>query len=238
MGKQHVHRISAPKTWAIHRKEIKFITRPNPGSNKLEHSISLNTLLKEMLSHAKTSRECKQILNSGKILVNKKIRKNPKFQAGLLDVISMEDLKEYYRILINKKGKLIVKKITKEEANIKPLRVLNKTVLKGKKLQLNLSSGYNIITDKNDINVSDTIIFDMQKNKIDHIIKLEKGALIYLINGSKIGHMGTLQDIRNFKGMQNPIITFTIGKDKFETLKEYAIVIGKDKPLISIENEE
>ncbi len=238
MGKNHLHRISAPKRWAIHRKELKFITRPRPGTTKLENSMSLSSLLKEILNHAKTSREVKQILNSGKIQINKKIRKDPKFSVGLFDTISIDDLKEYYRILINKKGKLTVKKINKEESNIKPLKIMNKTILNGNKLQLNLSNGHNILTDKKDIEVSDTLIFNLEKNKIEQVIKLEKGAIIYLINGNKIGHIGNLQNTKEFRGMQDPMISFMIGKDEFETLKEYAIAIGKDKPFILVEDEE
>ena len=140
--------------------------------------------------------------------------------------------------MINQKGKLTVKKISKEESNIKPLKVMNKTILNGNKLQLNLSNGHNIMTDKKDIEVSDTIIFNLEKNKIEQVIKLEKGAIIYLINGNKIGHVGNLQNIKGFRGMQDTMISFMIDKDKFETLKEYAIAIGKDKPFILIENGE
>ena len=54
MIKKHQKRLTAPKTWPIKRKGIKFITRPNPGK-KFEYSISLNTVLKDFIKKTNTT---------------------------------------------------------------------------------------------------------------------------------------------------------------------------------------
>jgi len=65
----------APKTWAIQRKSIgKWITRPNSGPHNLQTSISLNSLLKEVLRLTQTTKESKNISTDSKIKVNGKIK--------------------------------------------------------------------------------------------------------------------------------------------------------------------
>ena len=44
---------------------------------------------------------------------------------------------EYFRVMLNKKGKIDLAKITKEEAFLKPCKIIGKTMVRGK-LQLNL----------------------------------------------------------------------------------------------------
>src|SRR3989344_6450651 len=112
----HIKRLAAPKTWPIERKKTKWVTRPNPGSHPLERCLSLNFVLKEMLQYAKTSREVKKILNQEKISVDSKVRKDPHFPVGLLDVLTIKDTNEHFRVFLNKKGKLMLHKIKKEES--------------------------------------------------------------------------------------------------------------------------
>jgi len=61
-------------------------------------------------------------------------------------------------------------------------------------------------------------------------LPLEKGMLIYLVAGKHIGAVGKLADISGTK------ITVKTDKENFETLKEYAFVIGKEKPCIALES--
>ena len=238
MVKNHLSRLAAPKTWPIKRKISKFVTRPKPGPHKLERSMPLLVIIRDILNYAKTSREVKKILNEGKIKINNKIRKDVHYPVGLMDTISIESNNEYFRVLFNKNGKLIIHPIQKEESTLKPLRIINKTCLKKKKIQLNFDDGRNIIIDKNNYKVFDTVLYDLQKNLIVSHFKFEKGALIYLIDGNQIGSVGVLQDIHTFKSSQPNRIIFTKDKNKFETLEDYAVVIGKEKPIISIPGED
>ena len=65
----HLKRIRAPRSWTLkQRKGVTFIARPLPGSHKLSQSVTLNCIVKEMLTYAKTTKEVKLILHQGKIL--------------------------------------------------------------------------------------------------------------------------------------------------------------------------
>lgn len=234
MTKNHQKRISAPRIWPIKRKQNKFVTRTSQGPHKISRSINLSLLLKEILKYAKTQREIKNILYSGKIKVDNKVRKDPGFPIGILDVVSIDDTKENYRIFINKNNKFILHKIDSKESTIKPLKIINKTTLKGKKTQINFIDGRNIIVDKDTYKVQDTIMYDFAKNNLSEHLKFEEGALVYLIDGKKVGTFGVIEHINPSKTTSKATITFSDGKQKFVTPTSYAYVIGKQKPSISV----
>ena len=233
MGKLHLKRINAPKTWPIERKGTKWISRPQPGSQPLNRTLSINTIIKEMLKIVNTSKEVRAILNKGLIKVDGKVRKNQNFPVSVLDVITILD--ESYRLLISTKGKLYLHKIKKTDASVKPKRVVGKKILKGNKLQINLLDGSNTISKNNKIKVGDTVVYADNKEK--EILNFEKGILVYLVEGNQVGKIGILKEIKESKGVQPAKISFQAGKENYTTLKKFAIAVGKTKPVIEIPNE-
>jgi len=233
MGKSHIKRVAAPKSWPINRKLSKWIYRPRSGPHKIEDSIPLGTILKEILNIVETNKEVKYILTNGYIKVNGKIRKDQKLPVGLMDIISYKS--KHHRILFNQKGKIVLVPIKAEESNILIKKITGKHSIKGNKIQFNFSDGTNLILDNKNAKVSDTIIFE--DNKIKDCLKLEKGALIYITSGGQVGKIGVVDEIKQEKSLNPPKITFTQEKNKFETIKDYAFVIGKTKPMITLPNE-
>jgi len=228
MPKNHLKRIAMPKTWPLERKKTVFVTRPNPGGHKIEHSIALNIVLKNMTKSAKTTAEVKSILHNKNILVDGRRRREIKLPVGLFDVISLPDIDEHYRMVFSDKGKLTVVPIKQIEINRKPCKIVDKTLIKKGQVQLNLSDGRNIIVKKDTFKAGDTVIMSVPKQEIQEHIKLEKGVLVYLTGGKNRGANGTVEEF------DNNIIKVKAGKQIFETLKEYAFVIGKEKPAVTI----
>ena len=224
----HILRLSAPKRWPIMRKEGTFSVRPMPGAHSFENGISLNIILKNLLGYAKTRREVRGILNKKEILVDSKRRKDDRFLVGIMDIIEIKELGEYYRLVYNKKGKFVLNKISAEEAKIKVCKIVNKTMLKGKKIQYQCYDN-RIFIDKTDYKIGDSVVVDIEKNKIKEHLKFEKGAVVYLIGGSYIGNVGTVDEI------QKTDVIFTIENKKDKTRKKYCYVIGKNKPVINLE---
>lgn len=232
MTKNHLKRINAPKRWNVLRKSYKFITRPNPGRD-LSLSVSLNTVLKELLKKTKTTKESKYLIKEKGVLVNGKRYYDEKFPVGFLDVVGFPSLKEYYRLLVNEKNKLFMLKISEEEAKLKLSKVLDKKQLSKDVEQINCSDGRNFISKSTEpfsreVNTNDSLLYTLPDQKIKQVLKLEKGALVYLYKGK---HAGQLVVIDDFKGNN---IVFKINKGVFETKKAYAFVVGKDKPVISL----
>jgi len=228
MTKKHLKRIFASNKLPIERKVNKFMIRPFPGAQKRDVTVSIGTLLKEMLKVCKTSKEVKHILNTSGILVNGRKIRDIKYPVGLMDIISLGKTKEKQRLLLNSKAKLVLLKLGEDESKIIPGKISGKTSMKKGITQLNLSNGINKSVKTDSYKVGDTIILDTDKRDVKNHFKLEKGNLVYFISGKHIGSVATLS---NIKGKN---VVFKKGKETFETLKKYAFVIGKEKAVIRI----
>lgn len=228
MGKDHIKRLAAPKTWQVNRKGIKFITKPIPGPHSLKNGIALGTLLKEILSFANTTREIKKLLHLNEVKVDGKPIKDFRFPVGLFDTIEFVNTNEYFRIILNKNGKIGLVRISKEEALLKPCKIIGKSLVKGK-LQLNLYDGKNILVDKDGYKVGDTIILSLPGQKISKLLNLDKNSIIFLAGGKHIGEVGNVEDI-----VENKIIYKNQKNDLIETSKKYAFVIGDDKSSLKL----
>ncbi len=228
MGKTHLKRLVAPKIWQISRKKLKFVTKPAPGPHSMENGMPLGVLLKEILNYANTTREAKRILNAASIKVDCNVRKDIRFLVGFFDTIEFTDINEHFRVMLDKKGKLSLINIKKEETALKPCKIIGKTMVRGK-LQLNLYDGKNIISDNGAYAVGDTVLLSLPEQKISKHLKLDKASTIFLTGGRHIGEVGNVEDIT-----KNKIIYKDENNNLVETSRKYAFVIGSDKPLITV----
>lgn len=227
MSKTHLKSIVAPKTWVLHRKENKFVTKPCAGPHSLKFSLPLSFLLKGT-GFASTTREAKKILNTKIVLADGRRIKNSKFPVGLMDTVSIKDVASFFRIVLDEKGRLRVLPIKESETALKLCRVNNKTVIKNNKLQLNLFDGKNILTEKKDIRTGDSVLLELPGQKIKNVLRFEKGMYALLIGGSHMGGFGVIEDI------QGRVVTMISDKTKFNTRKEFVFVVGKDKEVIQL----
>jgi small subunit ribosomal protein S4e len=185
-------------------------------------------LVLKQLGHARSGSEAKQILNNHQVLVDGRRVKDPKSPVGILDSIALQASNEYYRVTFDEKGRLQMVPIPKNEATSKLCKVVNKTAVPGGKLQLNLNDGRNILADAKAANTGDTLVVEVPKQKISQRLALEKGALIYLLGGKHIGTLGTMQSADGDE------ITFTANGQSITTAKRYALVVGRDKPVLKV----
>lgn len=228
MVKRHLKRLAAPKSWTISKKEYKYIKRPFPGAHSFMLGMTLNVFIRDVLGYAQNTKEVKTIINEKGILINQKPAKDVKNMVGFMDTVSFPKLKKNYRILLNNKGKLLPIEIKDGEAKIKIAKIINKTILKGNKVQVNLSDGRNVIVEKDSYSTGDSAVIELPENNIKEAIKLEKGSSIILIGGKHIGDIGVINELD-----ENEVI-YKSGSEDLKTLKKYAYVIGKGKPIIEV----
>jgi small subunit ribosomal protein S4e len=220
MVKRHLSRLNAPKSWPIRRKGIQFIIRPNPGNHTLRTSIPLLLVLTRILKYARTNKEVKKILNEGKVIVNDKLRKNKAYPVGVMDVVRIPTLNENFIVLFDNKGKFILNKIDDKQAELRMVKVENKTLIKGAKIQINNTNGTTFLVKEDKYKTGDTLV--LTKNKITEQISFEKDATVYLTGGKRIGTVGKIQEIKEGKILVKPE-----DGEKFETARRYGFVIGK-----------
>jgi small subunit ribosomal protein S4e len=223
MASSHLKRIVAPKTWPILRKTTKFISRPKPNGQKLEMTMPIVLVMREMLGLVQTAAQARKILRSQEVLVNGKRIFDTDSAVGFMDLISITG--KLYRVLINQSNILTVVPTT-DELIIQ--KVTGKTTMSKTKTQLNCASGRNILVEKGDFKVGDSIAID-PKGLITGHYALAPGASVLLTGGSHIGKVGVVENVAG------QVITFTSGEQKLETAKRHAYVVGKGKPAIHIE---
>jgi small subunit ribosomal protein S4e len=228
----HVKRLKAPRTLQIHRKEEIWTIRPSPGPHPGHQSIPLGVLIRDYLQLCDTRREAQRIVSQGNILVDGIIRKELNFPVGLMDIISIPNSKKYYRIVYNKRGRLALVTISSSDAEWKLRRIENKTILKKNRTQLNFHDGTNMIIKDEKYNVGDVLKMKLKDNSVSDLYPRENGTISFIIGGSHIGEMATLNEISVIKSSKPNVAKMT-GDQQFTTLEQYVFPIGKTKPVIA-----
>lgn len=222
----HLKRYTMPKAWPVAVKKETFIVRPCPGPHPRKRCMPLRVILRDVLGIAETASEARQILNSGKVLVDKKVRKDPKFPVGLMDIIEIPDIKKQFRMSINSKG-IFVDKINAEEAGKKLCMIIGKKTLRKGAEQLNLHDGRNIRPEKGKTSyrVGDSVEISLGDNKIMKHFKLEKGSPAFIFSGKNMGANGTITKVNIRKSLTetSTVVIKSVHKE-IETLRDYIFV--------------
>ena len=230
----HISRLAAPSTWKVMRKSIKWVAKTSPGPRKVETSIPLVVFLRDVEGMIENKRELKFLLNSKSILINGKRYNDTNFPVGLFDVISFPSIKKYYRAILNDKGKLIAKEITVKESNLLLLQIKNKQMIRGGKLQMTLSNGWNIIG-QNKGKVSDSVLYDLSSNKIKEVISYKAGSKVYFTNGKRSGTIANFKDRKELGILKrDKLAILEIGKEIVESSMNNLMVIGEKKEAITV----
>lgn len=241
MTKKHLKRLAAPRTWMLKRKENTWTVKPRPGPHSQEKSYPLLLVIRDILGYANTSREVKIILNEGNILVNGKIKKDPKFPVGLMDIIEIPKTKENFIVVYNKTRKISLLKISKKETSSRLCKIVDKHLIKGGHTQLNLHDGTNYYikktntktTTKDKYQTKATILIDLKKGTITDHIPFKEGNLGLIIGGSHMGEIAKIEKIRIMKSSRPNVVELSNENKKFQTIDENIFMIGEKKPVIS-----
>ncbi len=227
----HMKRLAAPRSWPLKRKVSIWVTKQSAGAHSIEDSMSAVTVLRDMVGACDTAREAKRIIGNREMFVDGKAVKNPKAPVGFMDVITIPKMNLAYRMLLTDKGKLTLVPIDEAEAAWELCKIENKTVVKGGKIQLNLSGGRNIVLDKNDYKCGDSlkVAFDGQQ-VMDHY-PLQDGSVVFIKEGSQAGAVKTVKSLETVRGTASNLVLFTDGS---ETVARNCFVIGTQTAAIKL----
>ena len=226
---RHQKRLSMPKTWDIQRKTHKWAVKASPGPHSGLKSIPLLLVIRDVMKLANSSREAKKILHDGNILVDGVVRRDYKFPVGVFDVITIPKIDLSYRVFLDEKQRLSLRKISDPE--VKLCKITDKTIVKGGNTQLNLHDGSNIVSDEYSYHSSDSVILTLPERKVVKHITYKPGSLALVIGGAHSGELATIEDIRKTQGAM-PNMTSLHSSYGFETIEDYVFVIGKGTPEI------
>ncbi|MEM7822696.1 MAG: 30S ribosomal protein S4e [Candidatus Aenigmatarchaeota archaeon] len=218
-------RYAMPIEWRLPVKPYTWVVRPKPGPHPAHACLPLQIILRDKFGIADTAKEAKKIIKEGKVKIDGKVRKEPAFPVGLMDVIDIEGF-GIYRVLPGKRG-YELEKIGKKDAETKICKIIGKKNVKGGLIQLNLHDGRNILVKDKKYKTGDSLLISIPEQKILDHYPFEKGQTAIIISGKNIGTKGKIESIKERKDLtQVSTVKIKSQNESIETLKEYVLVLG------------
>ncbi len=194
---RHLKRQMTPKEWPIKRKGTKYVIR---SLFNLKNGVPVLIILRDMLGFAANRREVKKAIVKKNLLLNNKLVRDDRIAMVLFDVLTIKDANKNYQMQLEKNGKFKVVEIASKDSGKKVSKVVNKKILKGKKIQLNLSDGRNFLSDIK-CNVNDSVLIDLEKKKIEKCLPMKEKSEVLIISGKHSGKEGILDKIKKERKM-------------------------------------
>ncbi len=238
--KKHLKRLPAPRHWPIKRKEGKFTTRVIPGPHSKEECVTLAILLREMLGYAETMREVKAILNSRQVLVDGRVRREPRFPVGVMDVIEIKSSGDIFRILPKMRGGLRLVPISPEEAKFKLCRIERKMMVPGGRVQMTTHDGRNLLLPDghkpSEFHTLDTVKISIPDQEFIESYPLREGAYAIVTQGKNVGIEGRVIAVERRFGTHASTVTLEDPSgNQFQTALEYVFVVGAERPEVQLQ---
>jgi len=224
-------RLTAPRSWPVPRKTHYWIAKPSPGPHGTEESMPVVVVLRDLLQLADTAKEAKHILNNQDVLVDGRVVSDYEFPVGLMDVVSIPKINQHYRMLLDRKGKFRLVKLTEGNQGWKLCRIEGKATVPGGKTQLNLHDGRNILVAKDSYKAGDVLKIELPGQKILDTYKLTKGNTALIIGGSNVGELEVIEDYVVKRATAPNLVKFKDGK---LTVKNNVFVVGTKAPEIEL----
>ena len=234
---KHLKRIHAPKSWMLSKVGGIWAMKPSQGPHKLRECIPLSLLLKTKLRLALNGKEAKLIVKAreGNISIDGKVRTDPKYPVGIMDIVTINKTSSNYRVNFDVKGRWRLVRISKEEAKYKLCKVTRRSMGPKKIPFITTSDGRTLRYPNPHIKEHDTIKLNLENNEIVDYYKYKIGAQVLIVGGNNIGRTGVIEKIEKHPGSYEIVyIKDSAGKD-FSTRLTNIFITGDQRPEIPVE---
>ena len=201
--------------------------RPSQGPHKLRECLPLILILRNRLKYALTGKETKAICIERNVKVDGKIRTDPNFPAGFMDVVELPKSNDQFRLIYDTKGKYVLHPLSDEEKTYKLCKVRRVEVSLKKIPFLVTHDGRTIRFPDPLIKVDDVVKVDIATGKIVDFIKFEAGNLAMITKGRNTGRVGTVVHVEKHPGAFDIAIVRDAAGNTFSTRQENVFIIGK-----------
>ena len=228
---KHLKRIHAPKSWMLSKVGGIWATKPSQGPHKLRECIPLNYLLRNKLRVALNGTEAKLIIKSkeGNISINGKVRTDPKFPVGIMDIVTINKTGTNYRVNFDVKGRWRLVKISKEEAKYKLCKVTRRSMGPKKIPFITTADGRTIRYPNPHIKEHDSIKINIETGEIIDFYKYKIGAPVLIVGGNNIGRVGIIQKIEKHPGSYEIVYIKDTKGTEFSTRLTNIFITGDQK---------
>ncbi len=241
-GQKTQKRLNTPAFLQIKRKHGTFFVKSSPGPHPSRFCLPLLHIVRDLLGIVDHYREAKKLIGLGYFKVDGKVVRDVGFPIGLMDVLSIEKMNKYYRILPDSHYGLILHEISEKESTFKLCRINNKTNIKGGHVQLNLHDGRNILirvkdprNPKEDVyKRMDVLKISVPEQEILKVLNFKENNLAIIMSGKNIGQVGKINNILKRFGPKASTVSIQHNGSQTETLYDYTFIIGEDQTEIDL----
>lgn len=231
---KHQKRLSASPTLKLPRKTEPWATKPTPGPHSSESCIPLATVIRDYLELTRTAHEAKKLLSDGEIQVDSRVRKNPKFPIGFMDILQVKRTGKSWRVIYDEKGYLTLFEIPEDESKFKLAKIEGKNQFKGGKIQLAFHDGKTSLGDFKEMNIGDVVKLNLPELEVSDHLPLEAGKIVLVTGGSNVGKIGTVLEIKGQEEASQELISLEVEGETLQAPEKYVFVIGGKEPIISL----
>ncbi|MEM0135127.1 MAG: 30S ribosomal protein S4e [Thermoplasmatales archaeon] len=228
---KHLKRLAAPTTWKQPRKKFVWSVMARSGPHPKDESVPLMVIIRDIMKIADTSKEARNIISRGKVEIDGKVVRDYQRPVGFMDVIAVKELGAYKRVLLNRKGLMVLADIQPDSAGWKLVKVTGKKIIKGGRVQMATHDGRVLLTQSTGIRRGDTLKISIPDEKVLEIYPLAKDTAIYVTGGSHMGTITTIRDVNVSRSYQENTVESV---DNFMTTISNVFVLGKSRADIVI----
>ncbi len=211
--------------------------RPSTGPHKMRDCLPVILILRQRLKYALNAKEVLSITMRKMIKVDGKVRTDPRFPAGLMDVVGIEKTNESFRIMYDVKGRFILQSLDKSEANSKLCKVVDVYQSQGKIPMATTHDGRTLRYPDPIIKVNDSVKIDLATGKVLEVFKFDIGQLVLITGGRNRGRVGVVQAREKHPGSFDILHVKDSNGSVFATRLGAAFVIGNEnRPAIKLPN--
>ncbi|KAH8555394.1 ribosomal family S4e-domain-containing protein [Umbelopsis sp. PMI_123] len=226
-------RLRAPKPWMLSKLGGCYALKARGGPHKTRSSLPIAVFLQNRLKFTlkHDNREAKIILKGRLVKIDNRVRTSMIFPVGFMDVISIEKIGQYFRVLYDVKGRFTVHRISEEEAGYKLCKVRRKQIGPRGIPYITTHDGRTIRYPDPLIKVNDTVRIDMNNIRIIDHAKFGVGKLCMAIGGRNVGRVGHVIHIEPHAGGYTIVHVKDALDRQFATTVDNVFVIGDNQRL-------
>ena len=169
------------------------------------------------------------------VKVDGRIRTDPNFPAGFMDVVEIPKSGDQFRLIFDTKGRFVLHRLNDEEKKVKLCRVRLQEITGKKVPYIATHDGRTIRYPDPLIKVNDVVKVDIETGKILSVLKFEVGKLAIITKGRNTGRVGTVVHIEKHPGSFDVVTVRDAAGHSFSTRMVNVFIIGSaEAPEISL----
>lgn len=234
--KKHMKRLACPSHWMLDKLGGIYAPRPAAGPHKLGACLPLILMIRNRLKYALNYRESMMILKQRLLQVDGRVRTDPKYPAGFMDVVTIPKTGDKFRLLYDTKGRFVLHKIKNDELNMKLCKV-KKLMYGPQRTPFAVThDGRTIRYPDPNLKRNDTVVLDLETNKVKEWVRFKPGCLVMCTGGANTGRVGEVVARERHPGSFDVVVVKDAAENKFTTRAQNVFVIGSSiyHPLVSL----